>query len=124
MECLLRPRLLALAVASTAALDCNAAGFALMEQNASGLGNAYAGAAAVAEDASTVWWNPAGMALLPAGRQVVFSTAQIVPSTTFHNAGSVAASGQALNGEGGDAGKAAFVPTGYFVMDEIGRAHV
>ena len=68
MECLLRPRLLALAVASTAALDCNAAGFALMEQNASGLGNAYAGAAAVAEDASTVWWNPAGMARLPAGR--------------------------------------------------------
>ena len=38
-----------------------AGGFALIEQGASGLGNAYAGAAAVSEDASTVWFNPAGM---------------------------------------------------------------
>jgi long-chain fatty acid transport protein len=34
------------------------AGFALIEQNASGLGNAYAGQAAVAEDASTIFFNP------------------------------------------------------------------
>ena len=40
------------------------AGFALQENNASGLGNAYAGGAAIAEDASTVWWNPAGMSRL------------------------------------------------------------
>lgn len=33
-----------------------AAGFALMEQNSSGLGNAYAGAAATAEDASTIFF--------------------------------------------------------------------
>ena len=42
-----------------------AAGFALMEQNASGLGNSYAGQAAAAEDASTIFWNPAGMTRLP-----------------------------------------------------------
>src|SRR5688572_22354049 len=36
-------------------------GFQLMEQNASGLGNAYAGQAAAAENASTVFFNPAGM---------------------------------------------------------------
>ena len=35
-------------------------GFQLMEQNASGLGNAYAGQAAAAENASTVFFNPAG----------------------------------------------------------------
>ena len=46
------------------ASQVRAAGFALHEQGASGLGNAYAGAAAVAEDATTVWWNPAGMARL------------------------------------------------------------
>jgi len=46
------------------------AAFALSEQSVSGLGNAYAGGAAAAEDASTVWSNPAGMAR--------FSTAQIV----------------------------------------------
>ena len=56
--------------ASIAGLFCaganvaNGAGFALTEQSASGLGNAYAGAAAVAEDASTIYFNPAGMSLL------------------------------------------------------------
>ena len=37
------------------------AAFALQEQGVSGLGNAYAGGAAAAEDASTVFSNPAGM---------------------------------------------------------------
>ncbi len=41
-----------------------AAGFALVEQNASGLGNAYAGQTAAVTDASTIFFNPAGMALL------------------------------------------------------------
>jgi len=36
------------------------AGFQLLEQNASGLGNAYAGSAAVAENASTVYSTPPG----------------------------------------------------------------
>ena len=39
----------------------HAGGFALIEQGGSGMGNAYAGAAAVSHDASTVWFNPAGM---------------------------------------------------------------
>ena len=38
--------------------------FALAEQNVMGLGNAFAGAAATAEDANTVWHNPAGLARL------------------------------------------------------------
>ena len=42
-----------------------ASGFQLMEQNASGLGNAYAGQGASAQDASTIFFNPAGMTLLP-----------------------------------------------------------
>ena len=33
-----------------------ASGFALIENSASGQGNAFAGAAAIAEDASTVWF--------------------------------------------------------------------
>ncbi len=71
-----------------------AAGFALAEQNVSGLGNAYAGAAAVAEDASTVWWNPAGMARLRAGREVTLGTTYIMPSTRFSDTGTVAAAGR------------------------------
>ena len=41
-----------------------AAAFQLLEQSASGLGNAFAGSAAVAENASTVYFNPAGMTQL------------------------------------------------------------
>lgn len=47
----------------------SAAGFQLLEQSATGLGNAYAGTAATAENASTVHYNPAGMTELK-GRQV------------------------------------------------------
>lgn len=46
------------------ASHASASGFQLLEQNASGLGNAYAGSAAVAENASTVFFNPAGMTQL------------------------------------------------------------
>jgi long-chain fatty acid transport protein len=94
-----------------------AAGFALMEQNVSGLGNAYAGAAAAAEDASTVWWNPAGMAKLPAGRQIAIGANWIDPSTRFRNGATVAGAGRTLGGEGGDAGRDAIVPNAYFAME-------
>ena len=45
----------------TTSASAQAAGFALIEQSASGMGNAYAGGAAIAEDASTIFFNPAGM---------------------------------------------------------------
>ncbi len=41
-----------------------AAGFKINEQSASGAGNAYAGQAAITEDASVVFYNPAGMTKL------------------------------------------------------------
>ncbi|MBX2879426.1 MAG: outer membrane protein transport protein [Granulosicoccus sp.] len=41
--------------------QAHSGGFALIEHGASGLGNAYAGAAAVSADGSTVWFNAAGM---------------------------------------------------------------
>ena len=65
----------------------SAAGFALLEQNASGLGNAYAGSAAVAADASTIFFNPAGLTLLP-GMQAVVSGAGIGLQTQFSGTGS------------------------------------
>ena len=50
-----------LAFALTVSEMSVAGGFSLIEHGASGLGNAYAGAAAVSLDASTIWFNPAGM---------------------------------------------------------------
>jgi long-chain fatty acid transport protein len=114
---------LALSVASALSLafahQAQGAAFALAEQGVSGLGNAYAGAAAAAEDASTVWWNPAGMSRLPRGKHLLLGAHLIVPSTEFANNGSVpaAASNPARTGNGGDAGESVIVPNAFFVMD-------
>lgn len=57
---------LALAVVSASVFSSSvmASGFKLNEQSASGVGTAYAGRAAVVEDATTVYYNPAGMSKL------------------------------------------------------------
>ena len=73
--------MLGLALAGFADLG-QAAGFALIEQSASGLGNAYAGQAASAQDASTIFFNPAGMTLLP-DRQLVLAGHLIKPQAKF-----------------------------------------
>jgi len=97
----------------------HASGFQLIEQNASGLGNAYAGQAAAAEDASTIYFNPAGMTRLP-GKNLVFAGHLIKPSATFNNTGTTQAASTsagtglfALNGNGGDAGDLAVIPSAY-----------
>jgi long-chain fatty acid transport protein len=92
-----------------------AAGFQLLEQNASGLGNAFAGTAAVAEDTSTIFFNPAGMMRLP-GSQGVIAASAIRPSAKFHDAGSSGALPVGAD-EGGDAGDWAVLPALYYAGD-------
>ena len=104
-----------------------AGGFALTEQNASGLGNAYAGQAAVAEDASTVFFNPAGMSFIN-GTQAVFVGNIIGPSAKFTNGGSntvlpapapaLLTAGPLIGTNGGDAGEYVPVPALY-LMSEV-----
>jgi long-chain fatty acid transport protein len=94
-----------------------AAGFALVEQNASGLGNAYAGQAAVAADASTIFFNPAGMTLLP-DRQLVMAGHLIKPQAGFSGSSNIG------GGNGGDAGGLAIVPNGYFAYRLTPDVHV
>ncbi|MES2636570.1 MAG: outer membrane protein transport protein [Pseudomonadota bacterium] len=100
----------------TTPFSAQAAGFALLEQNASGLGNAYAGAAAIAEDASTIFFNPAGMAYID-GTQAAGALHLIKPSAEFNNNGaSREGTGRPFIGnEGGDAGDLTFVPNFYFM---------
>lgn len=86
-----------------------AAGFQLLEQNASGIGNAYAGSAAVAENASTVFYNPAGMSELK-GTNLSGGLSLIQTSFKFTNNGS---STGALSGDGGDGGVLGAVPNAY-----------
>ena len=95
----------------------NAAGFALIEQSGSGMGNAYAGAAAIAEDASTIYFNPAGMTYIE-GTQVVGALHLIRPRGEFNDKDSDPAPvNRPLGGEGGDIGDLAFVPNFYYKRD-------
>jgi long-chain fatty acid transport protein len=97
-------------------LAASAAGFALIEQSASGIGNAFAGASAVAEDASTIFFNPAGMTYLE-GTQVVGALHLINPNAEFRNKSSIAGLGRPLGSEGGDAGDLGFLPNLYYKRD-------
>jgi long-chain fatty acid transport protein len=105
------------ALLAGSANSTSAAGFALIEQSASGLGNAFAGGGASAEDASTIFFNPAGMTYLPDNQLVVVAHA-IRPSAEFSNDGSHRSpltGGLATpGGDGGEAGGWALVPNIYF----------
>ena len=59
-----------------------ASGFAIIEQSVSGLGTSFSGGAASANDASTVYFNPAGMMLLE-GQQATAGVHYIMPSAKF-----------------------------------------
>jgi len=90
-----------------------ASGFALIEQG-SGLGNAFAGGAASAEDAATVFFNPAGMSYL-ADSQISAGGALIKPSVTFNGmATGLSPLQTAGTGTGGNAGSSAVVPNFYY----------
>jgi len=101
----------------------HASGFALIEMNASGQGNAYAGAAVGTNNASTIFFNPAGMMNFD-GDQLVIAGHFIEPSADFTNDDSSLAAiytafpptnGTFLSGDDDDGGQGAFVPNLYWV---------
>lgn len=111
------PALMAVAFSGVA----SASGFQLLEQNASGIGNAYAGSAAIAENASTIFYNPAGMTQLK-DREVSLGLTAVRPSFKFSNDASSAATlnplvvgpaSNTLSGNGGDGGGWGFIPNAY-----------
>jgi long-chain fatty acid transport protein len=103
------------AALSLATVQALGSSFALQEQSGSGVGNAFAGGAAIAEDASTIYFNPAGMSRLP-GIQAVVSGDVICLSAKFSNNGSEPAALQPLGGDGGNAGSCAVVPSLYLAV--------
>jgi len=110
----LSPLVLA-AVAAGFSTHAFSAGFALVDQGASGQGVAYAGAAAVGEDASTIYFNPAAMTRL-SGQQIVVAGHIIVPKYDFTNNGSYTAAGPTdqITGANSGGGQTAFVPNFYW----------
>src|SRR5512143_513630 len=95
-----------------------ASGFQLFEQNASGLGNAFAGQAAGVKNASAIHFNAAALTRVK-GWNVVVSVDPIGLNTKFTDSGSTVPSAGAfvfpvpLGDEGGNAGKWIPVPNGY-----------
>nr|WP_290221362.1 outer membrane protein transport protein [Trichocoleus desertorum] len=90
-----------------------ASGFALTEQSVPNLGNAGASGTVGAEDASVLFFNPAGLTRLP-GNSVVGAGYLVFPTVRFQNQGSTSVLGTPLlGGEGGDAGANKFLPNLY-----------
>jgi long-chain fatty acid transport protein len=90
-------------------------GFALQEQSASGMGNAFAAGAASTEDASSMSVNPATLSKY-ATPQAVLTLHLITPSMKLQNDGSQPAAFQPLGGSGGDAGSTNAVPNMYLAV--------
>lgn len=91
--------------------SARAAGFALLEQSGSSIGHAVAGSGASAEDASTVFFNPAGLGKLD-GVQAVAAAHVVSVSSRFSGNGSNTG-GFSRGGQGGDPGAVAVVPNFY-----------
>lgn len=106
---------LAVGAASLPAAPAAAAGFALLEQSASRLGTAFSGTAAAADDASTLYYNPAGLLRLPQAEALV-SLSGVNIGSEFDNRNSQPALGQPLGSEGGDAGGWNAVPSAYLAL--------
>lgn len=111
-------------VIALAPFFAKASGFALIEQSASGQGVSYAGAAANAEDASVMWFNPAGLTQIQDG-QIVGALHAIAPKLAFADDGSyrdspvpaaggllgaIGLSGGALEGPNDDGAQLGLVP--------------
>ena len=65
-----------------------AAGFFIQEQSVNGLGQAFAGIAAMPENASTIFYNPAGLTHLKPGTHVTIGLHTIIPSADLKDKGS------------------------------------
>lgn len=105
-------RMLTTGVLAAGASTSMAGGFALIEQSASQQGNAYAGASAFANDASTIYFNPAGMTRLP--RQLIAGAHWVSTSAEFDGTATDPAGRPVSGGDGGNAGDDGIVPNLYF----------
>lgn len=113
----LRSAIIAASVAPALAL---ASGYKINEQSASGVGTAYAGRAAVAEDASVVFYNPAAMtelkrAELTVGATYIDATGELSNASKSNAGGAPDSYESATYSEGGDYIPNPTIPFAYYV---------
>src|SRR5690606_31930761 len=116
----------AVAAASLFSTGVQAGGFKINEQSASGAGRAFAGSAAIAKDASVVFFNPAGMSRLEQS-QASFGFTFLNLEGEFKNGERINPAGVSSNtaeagvyNDGGDFMPDKVIPFGYYVrkLDE------
>lgn len=95
-----------------------ASGYALRDQSATAMGNAFAGATAGADDLSYMFYNPAALTR-QTGSQIILGGAAILPNLTIRDAQGTSGAGTPIGGNGGgsNAGESAFVPSLYGLLD-------
>jgi len=93
--------------------SCFGSGFFLIEQSVTAMGTAYAGSGALGEDATTIFFNPAGLGRIQAP-ELVLGAHLVSPTARFENQGSRHLVRPFRRGlgrdEGSEAGKSGVVP--------------
>lgn len=113
-------RIAVAAIAATGITSASASGLALVEQSAKQVGSAIAGGAAAADDATTVYFNPAGMSRLD-HTQFALSGHTVAPSFKFSGAATtsdqlpIGGGAVIAGGNGGDAATTSVIPNFYWV---------
>lgn len=103
----------ALAAALMVPMPARGAGFYLQEQSVSAMGAAYAGAAALARDPSTIYYNPAGMTQLPGG-QVHIGGNYLHARANFENNGSTLNGAPIVGVDSDDPIDGTIIPNAYY----------
>ncbi|MBB5352170.1 long-chain fatty acid transport protein [Haloferula luteola] len=88
------------------------AGFQLQERSASGLGRAFSGEAAIAEDASALASNPAAMLLIPGDNSVSVGITAVLPNIELRGIYQTGATRVATSAD--DLAEDAYIPFVYF----------
>ncbi|MBP6103589.1 MAG: transporter [Gammaproteobacteria bacterium] len=83
-------------------------------QNVTNLGTAYAGAASLAEDASTGFWNSAGLTHIKSKEQIVAGGILSAPSTMLHVTSATSNTGTPLNPGSARPSNRALVPSMHY----------
>ncbi len=115
-------RFIALSVAVTASIlfpgAAYAAGFALKEQSAAGLGSAFAGQASGGEDISAMFANPAAITRYSGSRASLLAT-YIMPQIQFRSGSASTVAGAPIGGGNGgsDVADDVMLPAAYALLD-------
>lgn len=112
---ILRVSLLTAVCAMAVSAGANAAGFYIQEQSVRGLGSAFSGSTTTLDDASTIYFNPAGMTKLD-GMQTQAGVNLLIPNSKVSDRGTTSgpSAGRPVGGPSGNPYDPTPVPNGFF----------